>query len=72
MNTLESPKSFIDLSEQLRQKYIGQAAVVHAAESLELPTGTVGRSQLYCTSLFVLCREPECPLPPDVSDVVEY
>lgn len=40
VNTLESLKSFIDLSEQLRQKYIGQA-VLHAARGLELPTGIV-------------------------------
>lgn len=53
VNTLVRLKSFIDLSEQLRQKYIRQAALVHAAEGLELPTGTVRTSQLYCTSLFV-------------------
>lgn len=53
VNPLESLQSFIDWSERLRKECIGQAAVVHAAESLELPAGTVRRSQLYCTCLFV-------------------
>lgn len=52
VNTLESLKSFIDLSEQLRQKYIGQAALAHAAKGLELPTGMVRRNQLYCLVCF--------------------
>lgn len=37
VNPLGSLKSFIDLSEQLRQKYVGQAVLKHAARSLELP-----------------------------------
>ena len=32
-------KSFIDLSEQLRQKYVGQAALMHAAVALSSPQG---------------------------------
>lgn len=44
VNPLEghSLKSFIDLSEQLRQKYVGQAVLMHAALGFEVPTGIVG------------------------------
>lgn len=35
-------KSFIDLSEQLRKKYVGQTVLMHAVLEFELPTGTVG------------------------------
>lgn len=44
VNPLESFKSFIDLSEQLRQKHIGQAVLMHTAWGFELPTGTVGET----------------------------
>lgn len=37
MNPLGSFKSFIDLSEQLRQEYVGQAVLMHAA--LSIPQG---------------------------------
>lgn len=70
VNTLESLKSFIDLSEQLRQKYIGQAALAHAAEGFELPRGMVRRKQLYCTSLFVWAEHLNGFSPSVMSDFV--
>lgn len=42
VNPPGSFKSFIDLSELLRLKYVGQAVLMHAARSSELPSGTVG------------------------------
>lgn len=43
VNPLESPslESFIDLSEHLRQRYVRQAVLMHAALGFEPPTGTM-------------------------------
>lgn len=41
VNPSESLESFIDLSEELRQKYVGQAVLMHAVWGLELPRGIV-------------------------------
>ena len=55
VNPLESLKSFIDLSEQLRQKHTGQAVLMHAAWGFELPTGTVGRLVFWLRTFLCVC-----------------